>query len=196
MKRAYMLIQGIVKIQYAWETHSIRFLVIVWMAFLTAGICHFSAAPGLSSENEAGLWKALRSGSHCALLRHATAPGTGDPPHFMLGDCSTQRNLSDKGREQAKNIGMRFRSNGIQKARVFSSQWCRCLDTARLLSLGPVQELPALNSFFKHYERQESQTQMLKEWIKGQELDQALLLVTHQVNITALTNITLPRVNW
>lgn len=146
-------------------------------------------APELSAAADAASWSALRSGGHVALLRHAIAPGTGDPPQFALRDCSTQRNLSDEGRDQAARIGARFRANGIQTARVFSSQWCRCVETARLLGLGPVGELPALNSFFQRYERRDPQMQALKEWLAGQNLEQPIVLVTHQVNIGALTNV-------
>jgi broad specificity phosphatase PhoE len=124
-----------------------------------------------------------------ALLRHAVAPGTGDPAAFALRDCSTQRNLSEEGRAQAKRIGARFRANGIDNAMVFSSQWCRCLETAKLLGLGPVKELPALNSFFGRYERRGAQITAMKIWIARQELGARVLLVTHQVNITGLTNV-------
>ena len=135
------------------------------------------------------LWDALSSGSHVALLRHALAPGTGDPPEFQLGKCKTQRNLSDEGREQARKIGDLFRENGITEALIFSSQWCRCLETAKLLNLGPVEELAVLNSFFQHYEHRDPQTKMLREWLGVQEVELPIVLVTHQVNITALTGI-------
>lgn len=151
--------------------------------------CLLCAAPGLAAEGEGALWDALRSGGHVALLRHAIAPGTGDPPEFTLGHCSTQRNLSDEGRDQAARIGARFRANGIRTARVFSSQWCRCLETARLLQLGPVIELPALNSFFRRYELREPQTRALQDWLAAQDLGEPVVLVTHQVNITAVTNV-------
>ncbi len=144
---------------------------------------------GLTAATDAAVWNALRSGGHVALLRHAIAPGTGDPPEFALRDCGTQRNLSAEGRAQAARIGARFRANGIQTASVFSSQWCRCLDTARLLRLGPIQEQPDLNSFFQRYDRRERQTQTLKAWLASQDLDKPLVLVTHQVNISALTNV-------
>jgi 8-oxo-(d)GTP phosphatase len=124
-----------------------------------------------------------------ALIRHAMAPGTGDPPNFALRDCSTQRNLSDEGRDQAYRIGLRFRANGMAAAQVFSSQWCRCLETASLLGLGEVQELPTLNSFFGNGEREQAQTQALKKWLAGQHLKQPLVLVTHHVNIIALTGV-------
>jgi hypothetical protein len=81
-------------------------------------------------------------------LRHALAPGTGDPPGFVLDDCSTQRNLDGRGRDQARAMGERLREAGLGDAAVFSSRWCRCLETARLLALGPVTPLPALDSFF------------------------------------------------
>ena len=139
-------------------------------------------------SDDVDLWKELRSGSSFVLLRHAIAPGTGDPDHFILGDCLTQRNLSASGRGQATTIGKQFRANKIPKARVFSSQWCRCLETAELLKIGPVEELALLNSFFENYERGDAQTDELRRWIGRQNLTQPLVLVTHQVNITSLTH--------
>lgn len=144
---------------------------------------------GTASDHEDGLWNALRKGSYVVLLRHAVAPGTGDPDHFDLADCSTQRNLSDVGRTQAAAIGDLFRLHGIDIARVVSSQWCRCLETARLLQLGPVEELTHLNSFFQQWERRDYQTRNLREWITKQALDQPVVLVSHQVNITSLTGV-------
>lgn len=145
--------------------------------------------PGFSPADDTELWNALRTGGHAALLRHSLAPGSGDPPGFTLRQCSTQRNLSDDGREQSKRIGERFRANGIASAQVFSSQWCRCLETARLLGLGAVRELPALNSFYQHYERRDRQTRALEEWLANRALDTPHVLVTHQVNISALTDV-------
>ena len=126
---------------------------------------------------------------HIILLRHARAPGTGDPPNFRLGDCSTQRNLSKAGREQAVQIGVRLRAAGLASTTVLSSQWCRCLETARNLGVGPVVELPALNSFFSFPGREGDQTRALREWIASADLSRPVVLVTHQVNITALTGI-------
>ncbi len=169
--------------------YSIFFIRRVWLFFLMSVICFTIPATENSYANESVDWNALKSGNHFALLRHATAPGIGDPPHFELSKCSTQRNLSQDGIKQAIKIGERLRANGIDKARIFSSQWCRCLETAKMLGLGPVEELPVLNSFFQKYEREELQTQMLKEWLAKQDLTKPLLLVTHQVNITALTKV-------
>ncbi len=142
-----------------------------------------------AKAEQASLWEAVATGGHVVLLRHALAPGTGDPPEFTLGECTTQRNLSEEGRTQARRIGDLFRDRGIDSARVYSSQWCRCLETARLLGLGPVRQLPLLNSFFRERERQEFQTLLLEVWIARQDLDTPVVLVTHQVNITALTGV-------
>lgn len=159
----------------------------VAVVLMMAGVACFSTG-AVASENVA-LWNALRSGEAVALLRHAIAPGTGDPTAFALSDCSTQRNLSEEGRDQAKRIGARFRANGIDSALVFSSQWCRCLETARLIGLGPVRELPALNSFFGRSEQRDEQISAMKTWIDRQEPGAPVLLVTHQVNITGLTDV-------
>jgi phosphohistidine phosphatase SixA len=141
------------------------------------------------ADDEDALWSALASGQAVAIMRHALAPGTGDPAGFRLDDCSTQRNLSDAGRAQAKAIGDRLRRNGIDQAEVRSSQWCRCLDTAQHLGLGPVEPMPALNSFFGNRSRGPAQTRELREFLIDREADQPLILVTHQVNITALTGV-------
>jgi phosphohistidine phosphatase SixA len=142
-----------------------------------------------ADATEEWLWDALGSENHFALLRHTLAPGTGDPPEFILGRRETQRNLSEEGREQAKRIGDLFRAHGITEARVFSSEWYRCRDTAELLDLGPVNLLPALNSFFQNYEQKDARTESLKVWLSQQEIDKPFVLVTHQVNITALTGV-------
>jgi phosphohistidine phosphatase SixA len=126
---------------------------------------------------------------HVIIMRHAAAPGFGDPPNFRLGDCSTQRNLSADGRRQAARIGARLRAAGLAETTVYSSQWCRCLETARELAVGPVVELPALNSFFSFPGWKSDQTRALQAWIAAVELSRPLVLVTHQVNITALTGI-------
>lgn len=140
-------------------------------------------------QADEGLWRALRSGDAVALLRHATAPGTGDPPGFDLNDCATQRNLSPAGRAQARRIGEALRRHGVVDARVWSSRWCRCLETARLLAVGAVRPLPLLDSFFAQSERGPGQTAALRDFLRGSAGGAPRLLVTHQVNITALTGI-------
>jgi phosphohistidine phosphatase SixA len=131
---------------------------------------------------------ALQSSSYILLMRHADAPGIGDPPNYSLGDCSTQRNLGEAGKQQAKQIGHWLRAQGIESAQVYSSPWCRCIDTARLLNFGAVTVEPSLGSFFGEAEKSNEQTAQLKKFISDALLkkgNSALVLVTHQVNITA-----------
>ena len=124
------------------------------------------------------------------MMRHALAPGTGDPPSFKLGDCSTQRNLSAEGRKQAVQLGKEFRDRNIRIARVLSSQWCRCLDTAKLMDLGKVEPFPALNSFFQNPSMEAKQTAAVRQFIINNRNTQGVIvMVTHQVNITALTGV-------
>ncbi len=141
------------------------------------------------ADPEAPLWEALKSGGHAALMRHADAPGFGDPPGFRLDDCSTQRNLSEAGREQARAVGTRFRDRGIRGVPVYSSQWCRSLETARLLGLGEVTPHPGLNSFFQDAGLEERRTAEAKALIRRLRGGPSAVLVTHQVNITALTGV-------
>jgi Histidine phosphatase superfamily (branch 1) len=136
----------------------------------------------------ADLWAALRSPGHLALIRHALAPGTLDPPGWRLGDCSTQRNLSAGGRAQAARMGDLFRANGIAAARLYSSQWCRCLDTATLMRLGDVASQPLLNSFAEDRGGSGPQVEALRAWIGRLQLDGPTLLVTHGVVISALSS--------
>ena len=133
------------------------------------------------------LWDAVKSGEAIALMRHAIAPGVGDPADFKLGDCSTQRNLSEEGRRQAKAIGDMFRAKGIAKATVYTSAWCRCRETATLLGLGKVTAFPPLNSFFQNFKAKPAQTRKLRQFVLRARDRAAKVLVTHQVNISALT---------
>lgn len=147
-------------------------------------------AAACAETDEAALWAALRDGGHVALMRHAIAPGVGDPAGFRLEDCTTQRNLSPRGRAQARAIGERFRANGIATAAVFSSQWCRCIDTARELALGEVVAFPGLNSFFADRGEEARHTAAVRALIGERARSPLpLVLVTHQVNITALTGV-------
>ncbi len=122
-----------------------------------------------------------------AVMRHALAPGSGDSASFTLDDCATQRNLDARGREQAREIGKAIRTAGVTVDRVLTSQWCRCRDTARLLDLGPVEDLPALNSFFRNPARADGQTADLRQFLLHLPPGETVILVTHYVNIRALT---------
>ncbi|UUX51616.1 histidine phosphatase family protein [Nisaea acidiphila] len=151
-----------------------------WLLLFLAG--------NAAEANESG-WSLLEGPRTVAIMRHAIAPGGGDPEGFRLGDCSTQRNLDARGREQARRIGESVRASGVRIDRVLSSQWCRCLETAELLGLGTVEELPALNSFFEDRSSGPGQTAATRAFLRGVPENETLFLVTHQVNITALTDV-------
>lgn len=134
-------------------------------------------------------WQALRAGGTVALMRHSRAPGVGDPPDFRLNDCATQRNLSTEGREEARRIGEQFRRRQVHVERVLSSRWCRALETARLAFGDRVEAYPALDSFFAGRDRQDDQTRALRSLVEKWQGSGTLVLITHQVNITALTGV-------
>jgi phosphohistidine phosphatase SixA len=129
---------------------------------------------------------ALASSDYVLMMRHAEAPGTGDPADYSLDDCSTQRNLGEGGRRQAVSTGEWLRRQGINRTMLYSSPWCRCKDTAQSLNLGGYVVEPALGSFFDSPRRAELQTQALSAFVakalavKGPH---AVILVTHHVNI-------------
>ncbi len=133
-------------------------------------------------------WSALQSGG-IVLFRHALAPGTGDPTNFRLSDCSTQRNLSNEGRTQARRIGEQFRARNISVAKVLTSQWCRARETAQLAFPGLVRNEPAFNSFFGDRSTEAKQTRAARQILSQWGGPGVLVVVTHQVNITALTGV-------
>jgi broad specificity phosphatase PhoE len=121
-------------------------------------------------------------------MRHALAPGTFDPPGFQPGVCSTQRNLSDEGREQARRVGAWYRERKLVPSAVRSSEWCRCLETARL-AFGAAEPWPALNSIVRERATAAAQTQMLGAELMRRARANAPgfeVWVTHQANISAL----------
>ncbi len=133
----------------------------------------------------------LSEDGHFAMVRHALAPGGGDPKEFTLGDCSTQRNLNDVGRAQAQRIGDAFRADGITQARVFTSQWCRCRDTAAGMALGSAVELPALNSYQREPNQKDNRLAGIRAWLAEQPLDRPTILVTHYTLISGLAGVAL-----
>lgn len=134
----------------------------------------------------ANFWDLLRSGGCVVLMRHAvTVAGVGDPPGFRLDDCSSQRNLSEAGRAQARALGERFRAERVELAEVRSSAWCRCVDTAHL-AFGRHTVWPPLNSFFQVGDRA-AQTRAVLQAVADLKAPANWMLVTHQVNMTALT---------
>jgi phosphohistidine phosphatase SixA len=161
-----------------------RFAVL---AFLLA-ICGTAERAG--ADDAADGWKALRTGGHVALMRHADAPGgAGDPPGFRVEDCATQRNLSDKGRADAAKIGARLKREGIAFDRILSSPWCRCKDTGALLDLGPVETEATFGNVVVLRNQRETLTAGARALIAGWNGPSNLLVVTHGANIAALTTL-------
>jgi phosphohistidine phosphatase SixA len=121
-------------------------------------------------------------------MRHAVAPGNGDPNNFDLDNCATQRNLDKEGRQQAKQIGKKLRASRVVFSEIYSSEWCRCRETARLLNMGKVTPLQALNSFYEHHFSQDELIPLLEEMLFAVERgDAPILMVTHFVTISAVT---------
>lgn len=121
-----------------------------------------------------------------AIMRHALAPGYSDPAGFRVDDCATQRNLDRRGREQARLTGEALREAGVAFDRVWTSRWCRSRDTAVLMDLGAVEEVTALNSFFEDRSTREAQTAAVKDLLLALPPEETVMLVSHQVNISAL----------
>lgn len=147
--------------------------------------CFLLAASQLS---HAGLKEDLETGSYVLMMRHADAPGYSDPDGYNLNDCSTQRNLGAAGKTQAKMIGKWLDSQGIKRAQIFSSPWCRCKDTAALLGKGAVQVEAGLGSFFENRGSRQEQTRLTQ--LKIAQLlkvspREPVIMVTHQINIQA-----------
>jgi phosphohistidine phosphatase SixA len=138
------------------------------------------ATPTLAIEE---VTRRLSGGGWLLMMRHAqTDPGIGDPPGFRLDDCSTQRNLSAVGREQARRAGEVMQSSGIRLDEVRNSRWCRCRDTA-MLAFGVSRDWPALDSFFASRGNSTAQTAEVVEWAATIGPRRNVMLVTHQVNI-------------
>ena len=155
-------------------------------ALFTALVCLFS----LTGIARADLLSDLTNGEYVLMIRHADAPGVGDPGGYKLDQCATQRNLGDYGRKQSIAIGQWLADRKIQSAKMFSSAWCRCVDTATLMNKGPVLIEPALGSFFDDMRRRDSQNRALQNLIAANLKafpKQPLIYVTHHVNIEAFT---------
>lgn len=159
-----------------------------WLGLIVVSAMLFSTSTIKAAPFDVA-FESFREGKAVAILRHALAPGFSDPTGFSLADCQTQRNLSEAGRVQSGGIGELFKSQGVEHAQVFSSEWCRCVDTATLLELGDVKTLPALNSFFENRSTAEAQTKALIEKLRSwlSVASKPVVLVSHQVNIQALT---------
>ena len=155
-----------------------------------AGSLALALAPAVRAEEDPALWSRLRAGGLVVLVRHAaTEPGLGDPRDFKLGDCTTQRNLSEAGRADARRIGERFRAERVAVAQVLTSPWCRCRETA-MLAFGEAEDWEPLSSFFDFPHQEPEFTERLKHRIGSygrRKQDGNLVMVTHNVNIAAIS---------
>ena len=144
---------------------------------------------GIKADTEFQILKNLKNGGNLIFIRHAYAPGGGDPDNFDINDCSTQRNLNDKGIKQSKLIGKFFDENNIQIDQILSSEWCRCKDTAKY-AFQNFRTFDALNSFFsrKFEKNKDKQLKDLRYYIKNWKGKKNLILVTHYVVILEILN--------
>ncbi len=156
------------------------------LTFLFIGLLNFSNQ-GFSDEK---ILNSLKDGKKIIFIRHAIAPGNGDPDNFNINDCSTQRNLDKNGVKQSKNIGIFFKNNKIKIDKVLSSEWCRCKDTAKY-AFEKFTIFKALNSFYdeKFAANEIQQVKDLKKFIKNWDSDKNLVLVTHYVVISSILNV-------
>ena len=149
-------------------------------------------APGVAAQGADEAWAALAAGGHVALVRHGNAPPGhgGDPPGFRIDDCTTQRNLDELGREQARALGEAFRRHRVQVDRVVSSPWCRCLETARLMAIGPAERSWALVPDVPP--EPQPRLRELRALVSAWRGPGTLVLVTHALTVRPLVGL-LPR---
>ena len=144
----------------------------------------------VASASEDALWSLLKGGGQVVLIRHAlTTPGVGDPPGMKLGDCTTQRNLSDEGRREAQLLGKALRSQGVPVGTLLSSPWCRCVETARLVFGKEPQVHAALGNVFGRPDVVVSQVEALKKLVAARAGRSNLFMVTHGSTTLALTDV-------
>ena len=157
----------------------LKFFIIIFISLITP----------IKADLNKNLMNQLKDGGKLIFIRHAYAPGSGDPNNFNLNDCSTQRNLNDAGREQAEQIGKFFRKNKIKIDKVLSSEWCRCKETAKI-AFKNFSTNSFLNSFYspKYAKNRNKQIKALKDYIKKYQSKKNLILVTHYVLISDVLN--------
>ena len=157
----------------------LRFFVIIFISLTTP----------IKADLYKNLINQLEDGGKLIFIRHAYAPGNGDPADFNLNDCSTQRNLSDDGRKQAQRIGEFFTKNKIEIDKVLSSEWCRCKETAKI-AFKNYSTNSFLNSFYssKFSKNKDKQVKAFNYYVKNLESNKNLIFVTHYVFISEVLN--------
>ena len=157
----------------------LKFFIIIFISLITP----------IKADLNKNLLDQLEDGGKLIFIRHAYAPGSGDPNNFNLNDCTTQRNLSENGRKQAQLIGKFFRENKIEIDKVLSSEWCRCKETAEI-AFNDFSTNSFLNSFYssKYAKNKDKQIKTLNNYIKKFKSNKNLILVTHYVLISEILN--------
>ena len=157
----------------------LRFFLIIFISLTTS----------IKAELNNKVIKELKDGGKLIFIRHAYAPGSGDPDNFNLNDCLTQRNLNERGKKQAYDIGKIFKKNKIKIDDVLSSEWCRCKETAKI-AFNNFSTKEFLNSFYsaKYAKNKNKQVKALKNYIKKFKSKKNLILVTHYVLISEIFN--------
>ena len=159
----------------------LKFLLITFISLTTS----------IKADLNKNLMNQLLDGNKLIFLRHAYAPGSGDPNNFNLNDCSTQRNLSEEGRKQAQKIGEFFKKNKIKIEKVFSSKWCRCKETAEI-AFKDYSTKNFLNSFYssKYAKNKTKQIAELNDYVSQFKSSKNIVFVTHYVLISEVLNYT------
>jgi phosphohistidine phosphatase SixA len=165
---------------------ALRTLPILRLALAALAIS-LVAAPAAVADDSGEAWAALVKGGSVALVRHGNAPPGygGDPPGFKIDDCATQRNMDEKGRAQAKAVGEAFRQHAVRVDKILSSPWCRCLETAQLMALGPFEGTMAVAAS----DRSPDRLIALKQMVSGWRGPGTLVVVTHALTVQGLVGI-------
>lgn len=156
------------------------------LPFIAVIILLFSTEASSRSELET---IKKRISANVIFLRHALAPGFGDPDNFIKGDCSTQRNLNNKGRLQARALGDYLKKSNLRFSEILTSEWCRCIDTVKELNLGQWKTFSGLNSFFQGHEEKNQVMDKLQKKLNSLGNSDLVLFVTHQVVILEQTGV-------
>ena len=157
--------------------------------FITIFITFIFLTCSVKADLDQNLIKEFHQGGKLIFIRHAYAPGGGDPKNFNLNDCSTQRNLNHNGREQSKNIGNFFSRHNIEINKVYSSEWCRCKETA-FIAFERFETKKFLNSFYspQFAKNRKKQVKKFQEFINNWNKKENLIFVTHYVFISEILN--------
>ena len=150
-------------------------------------ILSISLTSSVKADSKKNIIENLKAGGKLIFIRHAYAPGGGDPENFNIYDCSTQRNLSESGRIQSKKIGNFFKENKIKIKNVYSSEWCRCKETA-FLAFKSFKTKSFLNSFFssKFAHKKKSQIKDFQKFLNIWDKKNNLIFITHYVVISEI----------